>query len=400
MKVNQISSLMNSVFSEVIGDTAVFAEDLANVVSVGTIITGSSLFNENFDNYVYKIVDKVGRSIFVDRAFTAKQLGLWRDAWEYASVLEKVRCEAPELTDNCAWDLANYNGPANADMSYMQGHLDELFAFQPPTVQAKYYNMAITFKTIISIAREQLRSAFKGAADMIRFIAMIENRIRMKLEICRQELERRTLVNFAAEHIKVSGATVIHLQTELGAGAPATLADALKDQDTLRYIAARITQIRQLMEEPSKLYSASGAFVNFTPEEDSRLVILADLENALRFNLYGSTFNEEFVKLNGYSSVPFWQGTGTSNTLADRSTINMIPASEGPQTATPDTRTVVNQSDVVAVLCDRDAVMVCNDEPTVTSQYNADGDFTNFFYKFKCSYFNDLDENGIVFVYD
>ena len=399
MKVNQIASLMNGVFSEVIGDTAVFQEDLANVVSVGQVIISSSTFDDNFDNYVQKIVDKVGRSIFVDRTFNAKELGVWRDAWEYASVLEKVRCEVPEFTDNCAWDLGNYNGPLNADMSYMADHLNELFAFQAPTVQAKYFNMATTFKTVISIAREQLRSAFRGVSDMVRFISMIENRIRTKLEIARQELERRTLTNFIGEQLKVGGGTVINIKTELGAGAPSTLAEALEDADTLRYISKRMTQVRQLMEEPSKLYSANGQFVNFTPAEASRLVILGDLDVALRFNLYGGTFHEEFVKLMDYKSVPFWQGTGTSNTLADRAEVNLIPASEGPQTATPDTRTPQNQQGVIGVLFDRDAVMVCNDEPRVTSQVNADGDFTNFFHKFKCSYFNDLDENGVVFVY-
>ena len=149
MKVNQIATLMNDVFEEVIGTHALFAEDLANVVSVGAVITSSDAFGKNFDNYVEKLIDKVGRTIFVDRTFNAKELGIWRDSWEYASVLEKVRCEVPDFTNNCAWDLGNYNGPANADMSYMADHLNELFAFQAPTVQAKYFNMAVTFKTVI-----------------------------------------------------------------------------------------------------------------------------------------------------------------------------------------------------------------------------------------------------------
>lgn len=399
MQVNQIYTLMNSVFAEVIGDTALFNEDLSNVVSVGEVINGSSVFDANFDNYVAKLVDKVGRTIFVDRTFSAKELGVWRDAWEYASVLEKVRCEAPEFVENCDWNLGNYNGPANADMSYMQGHLNELFAFQPPTVQAKYFNMATTFKTIISIAKEQMRSALKGASELIRFIAMIENRIRFKLEIARQELERRTVVNFIGEQLKINGTTVINIKTELGAGAPSTLAEALEDPDALRYISKRITQVRQLMEEPSKLWSANGQFINFTPSADSRLIILGDLDVALRYNLYGDTFNEQFVQLMDYKTVPFWQGPGQSNALSDRSTIDIIPASEGPQVATPDTRTQVQQAGVIATLFDRDAVMVCNDEPRVTSQYNADAEFTNFFHKFKCSYFNDLDENGVVFIY-
>ncbi|MBO5706822.1 MAG: hypothetical protein J6S05_07505 [Bacteroidaceae bacterium] len=400
MKVNQIATMLNDIFGEVIGTDTLFAEDLNNIVYLGTVINGSSVFGDAFDNYVGKIVDKVGRTIFVDRAYTAKDLGLWRDSWEYASVLEKVRCEVPEFTQNCEWDLGNYNGPANADMSYMQDHLNELFAFLPPTVQAKYYNLKTTFKTVISITRKQLRSAFESASNMGRFIAMIENRIRTRMEIAKQELERRTVVNFMAETIKANGVTTIHVKTLLGAGAPATLAAALEDPDTLRFIAKTITQYRELMQEPSVLYNTNGAFMSFTPSEDSRLIMLSDVDTALRFNLYGDTYHEEFVKLTNAKTVPFWQGTGTTNSLSDRAAINVIPASEGPQTATPDTRTPVAADDVIAVLLDRDAVMVCNEDPEVRSQYNADGNFTNFLHCFDCSYFNDLDENGLVFVYD
>lgn len=400
MKVNQIATLLNDVFGEVIGTDVLFAEDLNNIVSLGDVITGASTFGDNFDNYVGKIVDKVGRTIFVDRAFNAKDLGLWRDAWEYASVLEKVRCEVPEFTENCEWNLGNYNGPANADMSYMQDHLNELFGFLPPTVQAKYFNLKITFKTVISITRKQLRSAFQSASNMGRFIAMIENRIRTKMELAKQELERRTLVNFAAETIKANTVTTVHLMTLMGAGAPASLAAALEDPDALRFIAKTITQYRELMQEPSVLYNTNATFMTFTPKEDSRLIMLSDVDTALRFNLYGDTYHEEFVKLDNAKTVPFWQGTGTSNDLATRASINVIPSSEGPQTATPDTRTPVTCDALVAVLVDRDAVMVCNEDPEVRSQYNADGNFTNFFHCFDCSYFNDLDENGIVFVWD
>ena len=93
MQVKQISTILNNVFGEVIGDTNIIAEDLSNIVSVGNVITGSDTFGSNFENYAGKIIDKVGRTVFADRAYRAKDLGIWRDSFEYGSVLEKLRVD-------------------------------------------------------------------------------------------------------------------------------------------------------------------------------------------------------------------------------------------------------------------------------------------------------------------
>ena len=142
------------------------------------------------------------------------------------------------------------------------------------------------------------------------------------------------------------------------------------------------------MTQPSTTYNDSD-FYTFTPINDSRLVVLSDVDAGLKFNLYGDTFNDEFVRLDNYKTIPFWQGTGTSMNLADRSSIN-ITTSENHN---------VNQGAIIGVLFDRDAAMVCNEEPDVRAQYNADGNFTNYFYTYDCSYYNDFDENVIVYTW-
>lgn len=389
MKVKQISSMLNTVFGEILGDTALVAEDMSNIVSVGQVITSSTQFGDNFENYAGKIVDKVGRTVFADRVYRAKDLGIWRDSWEYGSVLEKIRVDIGDYEDNCEWDLTV---PGTTGLDYnenLQAHIEELFKFVPANAQAKYFNMKTTFKTVISITRKQLKSAFNGASEMARFIGMIENRIMSKMEIAKDQLQRRTLVNLIGT--KVHAGTVVDLKDEFEAAGGATIANfaaALKDPDFLKFAAKKITMDRELMTEPSKIYN-EGNFYTHTPIKDSRLVVLADLDAGLKFNLYGDTYNEEFVKLDNYKTVPFWQGSGKAMALADRSKINI-------KTAGGDT---VEAGGILGILFDRDAAMVCNEDPEVRSQYNADGNFTNFFYTYDCSYFNDFDENAIVYVW-
>lgn len=391
MKVNQISAMLNNVFKEEIGTTALINEDLSNLVSVGQVITSASTFGENFENYAGKIIDKVGKTIFVDRVYRAKDLGIWKDAFEYGSVLEKIRCDVGDFTNNCEWDLTKDGTSGGLDYNEkLSTHIEELFKFIPAKTQAKYFNLRTTFKTVISITKKQLKSAFNSSSDMARFIGMIENRIASKMEISKDALQRRAIVNLIGE--KIFAAKAVDLKAiyaaETGKTAPTTLQKALNDPDALRFIAKTMSHDRELMSVPSTVYGG-GTFYTHTPVEDSRLIVVSDLDEGLKFNLYSDTYNDEFVKLNNYKTIPFWQGAGTSMSLVDRTTID-VKTVEG---------NVVKHKSVIGILMDKDAVMVCNEDPEVRSQYNADGNFTNYFYTYDCSFYNDYDENAIVYVW-
>lgn len=404
MKVNQISTILNSVYGEVLGEDNIIPDDLSNIVSAGQIIAANT-FGDNFDQYVGKIIDKVGRTIFVDRAYRASDLGIWRDSWEYASMLEKIRCEVGEYENNDEWTLLDNSTPVGPDYN-SSDIVDKLFGFVGPEVQAKYFNLKTTFRNKISITRKQLRSAFNSASDMGRFIAMIENRIRTKQEIGKEELERRVVTNLACA--AYTGTNIIDLKTLYGNGAPANLEAALKDPAVLRFIAEKMTMTRKLLAQPSKMYSITKRFMNFTPEDLSRLIVIDDLDVALKFNLYGGTYNEEFVELKGYKTVPYWQGRKTASgkdTVAIRSSVDATAIVDGSGSGDAAAAGAQGSSkrvkidNLIGVLFDRDAAMVCNEEPEVRSQYNADGNFTNFFYNYDCSFYNDFDENAVVFVW-
>lgn len=391
MNVKQISTILNSVFAETLGEGNMIAEDLRNIVDTGRIITGSSTFDSDFENYAGKIVDKVGRTIFVDRVYRATDLGIWRDSFEFGSVLEKIRVDVGDFTDNSEWDLTkdiNSDGVLDYNAA-ISTHIQDLFKFYPAKTQARYFNAKTTFKSTISITRKQLRSAFDSASAMARFIGMIENRITSKQEIAKTTLQKRVLANLIGE--KVYSTKYVDLKAEYEAtgatGVPETLEGALTDKNILRFIAQKMTFDREMMSEPSTLYT-DGTFYNHTPVEDSRLIVLADLDSGLKFNLYGDTYNEEFVKLDNYKTVPFWQ-QNAKDSAAIRSAIKITTSANH----------AVNQGYILGILFDRDAAMICNEEPEIRTQYNADGNFTNFIYAYDCSYYNDFDENVLVYTW-
>lgn len=379
MNVKQISTILQSITDEVIGDSVVVEEDLSNIVDVGRQI----LDNTSVDNYVKALVNRIGRTQFVDRVLASTAPDITRDSWEYGSVLQKVRCELPDTTANPTWQLT-------------KGQSVDPFVYNPPEVSVKYFNSKTTFEIDISFTEIQVKESLNSATDFMRFIAMIENRIRTKLTLCRDNLIMRTIVNLIAEKIAANQG-VVNLLDEYNNVFEDTLPEkltasmAIKNPDFLRFASATIKLYSDRLKTASVLYNSDG-YVTFTPKEYQHLVLLSEFATGLDVYLYSDTYHEDLLKLGAYDTVAFWQGTGNSGApnFSAASSINAIIASDG--------ETKVNTTGVIGVLFDQDACAVCNDNPRVTSIYNPRGEYSNYFYKEDCSYINDLAENVVVFV--
>lgn len=388
MKVNQISEILNDVYSEVIGETELIAEDLSNIVDVGKTITGDSKFGADFENYAGKIVDKVGKVVFHDDFYTAKNLGIMKDSWEFASILEKVRCEVSDYRDNNTWKLLENGSPRE----YTSDDVIDMYSFEPATVNAKYYNKRLTFEQKISLTEKQLKSAFQSASDMMRFISSIENRIRMKLEMAKESLEYRAVINLLAE--KLSGGNQIINLAELwyeASGIDSDVKTLMTNKEFLRFCAKTLGIYKSLIQSPSMMYG-DGGFVNVTNPAQTKIIFLTDFAKAIETELYSDTYNKEFVSVGNFAEIPYWQGRGTDDGMGDRSTISAVPATVGGET------NVITQSGIVALLFDERACSACNEQQDVVAIPNLRDHFTNYFYQFEGSYINDTNENVIVFV--
>lgn len=373
MKVTQIATILNEVQQEIIGESAVTTENLENVVDMGKQILEAT----DVDNYVRKLIDKVGRMIFVDRVYNSTAPDILADSWEYGSAMQKVRCEMPDAVENDSWKLTN-------------GQSYDPFVFTAPDVQSKFYDSKVTYEVQMSFTEMQVKSAFNSPAEMNSFFAMIENRIRFKLTLSNDILKTRTVNNLIAEKIH-SKNNVVNLLTMYNTEFTQTLtaAHALMDKDFLRYAIGKIKEYIKYIQRPSMLFN-DGGYTTFTPESDLKMVLLSRFVNTAEVYLQSDTFHNDLVKLTGYSEVPYWQGSGTGEPFdfAEISKIDVKTASGN----------AVSQTGIIGTIFDRDACMVCNANPRVTSIYNPKGEYWNYFYKYDASYFNDTMENCVVFI--
>lgn len=392
MDVKQIYTLINSVSGEVLGKTAIVTEDLTGIVDLG-----KEVFNQNaVDDYVKSLVNHIGKVIFVNRPYAGKVPSVLMDAWEFGSVLEKISADVPEAEENDTWNLTD-------GQSYDQD------VFHKPTVTAKFFNSKVTFEVPVSITERQVKESFSNAAQLNGFISMIYAAVEKSMTIKADALIMRTINNMVAETVladaKAFGATAAGDMADLskastarcvnllklyndktGASTKLTAAKAITDPDFIRFASYVMGTYADRLQSISTMFNVGGK-ERFTPKDMLHVVLLSDFAKAAQTYLYSDTFNRGDVLLPQAETVPFWQGSGQNYEFASTGNIN-IKESGGK---------AVEISGVLGVMFDRDALGVCNLDRRVTTNYNAKAEFFNNYYKFDAGYFNDTNENFVVF---
>lgn len=394
MEVKQIFKLINSVSDDVLGKTDIVAEDLTGVVDLGT-----EIFIQNaVDTYVKSLVNHIGKMIFVNRPYAGKVPSILMDAWEFGSVLEKISADVPEAEENDTWGLTD-------GKAYSQD------VFHKPTVTAKFFNSKVTFEVPVSITERQVKESFSNAAQLNGFISMIYAAVEKSMTIKADALIMRTINNMIAETVladaqafgataagdmtgadlaSASTARCVNLlklyNTKTGAETPLTAAKAITDPEFIRFASYVMGTYADRLQSISTVFNV-GNKERFTPKDMLHVVLLSDFAKAAQTYLYSDTFNRGDVLLPQAETVPFWQGSGQNYEFASTGCIKI------KETGGKD----VEISGVLGVMFDRDALGVCNLDRRVTTNYNAKAEFFNNYYKFDAGYFNDTNENFVVF---
>ena len=380
MEVKQIYTLVNDITSEITGKTDIVKEDLSNVVDVGTEIFNTT----DVDNYVKSLVNRIGKTIFVNRKYSGKVPSVVMDSWEFGSVLQKISADIPQATENESWELEN-------NTSYDPN------IFYKPTVSAKFYNSKVTFEVPLSFTERQVKESFNSASELNAFISMLYNAVEKSMTVKIDSLVMRTINNMIANTYDgdSTGVRAVNLLTAyntamgLSGADVLTASKAITNKDFLRFASMQIALYADRLGTMSTLFNGGGK-ERFTPKDMLHIVLLSDFAEGAKIYLESDTFNKELVKLPTAETVPYWQGSGKSYAFADVSKINV-------QIASGNTKKDVALSGILGVMFDRDALGVCNLDRRVTTNYNPKAEFFSNWYKFDAGYFNDLNENFVLF---
>ena len=382
MQVNQIHDILNEITNEVLGEESLVQEDLSNIVEVGEQVFNTS----GIDNYVKSLINHIGRVVFVNRPYNSSAPSVLMDSWEFGSVLEKITSALPEATENETWELVD-------------GQSYDPNVFYKPDVSAKFYNGLTTFEIPMSFTERQVKESFSDAAQLNAFMSMIENSIYKSMTVKTDSLIMRTINNMIGETLYdavpsgaygnssgVRAVNLLYLYNEKYPNATLTATEAFTNPEFIRFAAYTMGVYQYRMSKISNLFNIGGTD-KFTTSDFLHFVMLSDFAMGADVYLQSDTFHDEFTRLPNAERVPYWQGSGTAYGLDSITGLN-IKTSSGHE---------ISATGILAVMFDRDALGVNNYDRRVTTYYNPKAEFFNNWYKQDARYFNDSNENFVVF---
>lgn len=397
MEVKDLHELVNSATKMAIGETELLKEDLSNLVDVG-----NAVFNaKKVDCFVNALIDRIGRTYYKDRRFSPELVSLFFSNWDYGSVMQTIGAALPEVTKDDSYSLTD-------------GNDYPVTTFHKPTVYVKYYDKSGNYQIVSSYPRSQVQMAFTNPEEMNKFIALLRIQVDNALSIAFQDLAKGCINNMIANTVWSDYKTASGSSTVLGdltaksgtkavnllylynteKGTKLTADKALSDMDFLKFAAFTIKEYASKLPQPSELFNIEGK-TKFTGKDNLDIKLLSTFANACDCYLQADTFHDTLTALPKAEKVTYWQGTGKDFKFGNTSKIQVTAVES--ESATGSVTHDVTVTGILGIMYDHLALGCNAEKELITTEYNANGNFDNYWYKRYYSWFNDFSENFVVF---
>lgn len=406
-----ILNVTKQAISEVTGtsDIAATGLDVTVLADIGEKVgidpvTGDVTNTATADLFFKSLLSQIGRVVVDTRAYVAQLPSLFVDPTEWGLISEYIKIDLADVMVDEMWNASGFipytaaGGPAEA-----QRIAGIAYGCYKPAVNAKIFKKAKGVMVALTVAREQMFTAFSGVSQYEQFVAglfnAVENTLQLKAEV--YALMTVSAGIATADHNN----NVVHLLTdyaaETGNTAPAGASEALSDNVFMAYALKRISETRDYLKRMTVDYN-NHQTVTFS--SDSRLILLSAFSSAAKFGVRANTYNEQLLGIGKYDRVASWQAVTTNSgprpydiTTASEIILAANAADEIYGTTTQTPKTISN---VIGVLYDRMAMGVTLDKRKVTSNYSAPTDTTNYFYHSLVNYVVNDNYPIVVFALD
>ena len=386
MKVNQIYSLLNDINAQMFGKDALKVNNLGGIVALGDTVVGNT---NNTDLFLGALVDRIGKTVIRTLDLELDFPKLYMDSFQFGCILQKITVNPFDAIQANEWNVgANDFAPS-------------MLSVHKPQVMAKYFQKGIDVWSFqVTIPDDLFRSAFTSETMMGQFIDAIIGALTDSMTIAINNMSRTCVTNAIAEKI-IGGHGVVNLLALYNAtlDSPITASAAMVSKEFYRFAANTIRKYIKYLKEPSVLYNEGNNVLRATARDNMHVLMLTDFVAGFESYLSSDTFHNDLLGMPLYNEVAYWQGNkgdSGSNTFAVNSSINVYPSSQDDVQLAD--KYAVNQSGIVCVLADRQAIAVGLNDRRSGSFYNSIDFYSNVKSSAKIQYINDLTENIVVFV--
>ncbi len=404
-------ALMNLLVKEATGqDATIQVVDSSTFVSAGEQVLATG--TENVLNALSLVL---GRTFMAVRPYNAK-LALINavNTGEYTHRMRKISFYSRDAQASGDWNTQLYtnladgftNGQNIADGS-AQSTKSMWEQNQPVPLEMNFAGSSV-WEDSTTIYEYQLQQAFRSEAEFGEFVGGIMTERGNDIESQKEAFNRMTLLNFMAGTVDMNQAgTLVNLtsafNTEFGTNyTSAQLRTTYLEQFT-KFLVAKIKIDSDMLTNRSKKAHWSPAktigdvpytLLRHTPKDRQRLLLFNPLLVKTQAYVFPSLFNEQYLKMENYEGVMYWQNENDPSAIKVTPAIPNVSTPANGQTA-GDT---VSLDYVVGMLYDVDALMVDYQlERSATSPLEARKGYRNLWWSFAKNSINDHTENHILY---
>lgn len=401
-------ALMNLLVKEATGqDATIQAVDSSTFVSAGETVLATG--TENVLNALSLVL---GRTFMAVRPYNAK-LALINavNTGEYAHRMRKISFYSREAQASGDWNTQLYTNLAdgftngqNIDDGTAQSTKSMWEQNQPVPLEMNFAGQSV-WEDSTTVYEYQLQQAFRSEADFAEFVGGIMTERGNDIESQKEAFNRLTLLNFMAGvyDLNQSGSVVnltAEFNTEFGTAYTSAQLRSTYLKEFCMFLASRIKIDSDMLTNRSQkahwVPTKSGyTLLRHTPKDRQRLMLYNPLMIKTQAYVFPELFNEQYLKMENYEGVMFWQNENDPSAIKVTPAIPDTTMATGTQTAGDP----VSLDYVVGMLYDVDALMIDYQlERSATTPLEARKGYRNLWWTFSKNAINDFTENAIIYI--
>ncbi len=402
--------MMNSLVKQATGQQTITVVDTSTFVSAGETVLSTG--TENVLNSLSIII---ARTLIAVRPYKAKFMLI--NALNSGTFSNRMRKISFYSKNAIASGMFNTQLFTNLKEGYTNG--ENVVSDAPTSTKSMWeQNQGIPLEMnfcgsdvwddSLTIYEKQLKIAFESESNFSSFVSGILTEKGNDIESQKEAFSRMCVLNEIGALVNYStdnGNLAINLtkayNDEYGTSYTSQELRTTYLESFLKFFVETVKTTSNYFEERSNLYHISPTktvngvnytLLRHTPKDRQKLFLYEPLFIKARANVFPSIFNPDYLKLENYEGVNYWQS------VDDRPSVKVTPAIYDKTTGVQKTGTAVDLPYVVGLLFDEDAMLIdFHLESSATTPLEARKMYRNVYWHFAKNAINDPTENAVVF---
>ena len=371
----QVYSIINAVQKMAYGDVVIDVVDTSSFIKFSEKIL--ELGKDVFVNTLYDTISKV---VCIDEKYDSPLATILMDTNEYGAIMQKLSVNPIDARENPEYLV----GGENYTVDYMP--------ILKPDINQFFIKDFATWENGVTVPDRLYKTAFDRETRFVALIDAIFTALENGMELAKERMISLTKCSYIAKVLNDNGANaidVLALYKESHPNTTLTKDTCIDDEDFQRFLARVFDDYATYLTVYNTVFNSEN-LPRFTRKDRLRVEVLKTVDSRLKNYLLATTFNNTYVTLPNYRTVPYWQGNGTDFSFGNVSKISVNLGND----------TVVTTDGILAIMFDEYS-MGCNifEDESASDRINHEH-ITNHYRQMTGQYFCDTSEQFVVFYVD